>query len=470
MSRTVERMRTQPSGSSSGRMRTVRLVATLLGFSAALVSVKWPAALASAPSPSTVLMLMALAISVVYAGREATRLTFGSFDLAMVTLIFVRAIVEIFNSSDVGHPVATGAVTTLVLLYVSTFPARLVVRSLEDFRAFAFYLALPAMLVAIVGVLQLIRFPGVMEWILQNVSVGGLQNRLDAGRDDLRATSTIGHWTALGGYLCVATALFCMEILLARGERRVGRRGIAMIGIVVVFIGQVSTLTFGTIAVCAAIIAFTILRLKVSPVYIIVAAGGGLIAWQVFGASIEERLEAQAVVSRYTDESLRWLPSTVAYRVRIWQTETLPAIEERPLTGWGQQTYNFPDNWSVFPTTLMWNSPESQWLGLVVRGGLVDLVAFLCVIVSIFVLLRRANRSVGSSTTPLSVLITGLLVTCFINSPFSTNGVPQFLWPMLGALIALVTVADRMEKQMAQNDSGLRGVQMSRAQLGSHHA
>lgn len=422
---------------SDSRLGTVRLVGGLMGFSAAIVSVHWPESLASAPSPSTMLILVALAIAFIFAGRDTGRLRLGPFDFAMITLIFVRAVVEIFNSSDLGHAVGSGAITTLVLLYMSSFPARLVVRSRQDFRTFCFYLALPAIFVAILAVLQLIRFPGVMDWILQNVSVGGLQNRIDAGRDDLRATSTIGHWTALGGYLCVATALFCLEILMSRGEKDLGRRGIAIVGVVIVFIGQVSTLTFGTIAVCAAVILLTILRLRVNPFYLIAAAGGGLIAWQVFGSSIEERLEDQAVVSRYTDESLRWLPSTVAYRVRIWQTETIPAIEQRPLTGWGQQTYTFPDNWSVFPSMLVWNSPESQWLGLVVRGGLVDLAAFVGVIVAMFVVLRRARPAIGTSTTPLTVVFVGLLVTCLINSPFSTNGVPQIWWPILGALIAL---------------------------------
>ncbi|MBD8207671.1 MULTISPECIES: O-antigen ligase family protein [unclassified Microbacterium] len=432
-------MTTALSKRSDARSGTVRIVGALVGFSAAIVSVHWPEALGSAPSPSTMLIVVALAIAFIHAGRESARLVLGPFDFAMITLIFIRAVVEIFNASDLGHSVATGAMTTLVLLYLSTFPARLVIRSRQDFRTFCFYLALPAILVAIVAVLQLIRFPGVMEWILQNVSVGGLQNRVDAGRDDLRATSTIGHWTSLGGYLCVATALFCLEILMSRGEKGLGRRGIAVVGIVVLFVGQVSTLTFGTIAVCAAVILVTILRLKVNPLYLVVAAGGGLIAWQIFGSSIEQRLEDQAVVSRYTDESLRWLPSTVAYRVRIWQTETIPAIEQRPLTGWGQQTYTFPDNWSVFPSMLVWNSPESQWLGLIVRGGLVDLAAFLGLLVAMFIVLRRARRVIGTATTPLTVVLVGLLVTCLINSPFSTNGVPQIWWPILGALLALAS-------------------------------
>lgn len=430
---------TAPSKTSNARSGTVRLVGTLMGLSAGIVSVHWPQALASAPSPSTLLIVAALGIAIVHAGRDSARLRLGPFDFAMITLIFVRAVVEVFNSSDLGHPVGTGAITTLVLLHLSSFPARLVIRSRQDFRTFCFYLALPAILVAVLAVLQLIRFPGVMDWILQNVSVGGLQNRVDAGREDLRATSTIGHWTALGGYLCVATALFCLEILMSRGEKGVGRRGVAIVGIVIVFVGQVSTLTFGTIAVCAAVVLLTILRLRVNPFYLVVAAGGGLIAWQVFGSSIEQRLEDQAVVSRYTDESLRWLPSTVAYRVRIWQTETIPAIEQRPLTGWGQQTYTFPDNWSVFPSMLVWNSPESQWLGLIVRGGIIDLGAFLGLLIAMFVVLRRARREIATSMTPLTVVLVGLLVTCLINSPFSTNGVPQIWWPILGALIALAS-------------------------------
>lgn len=429
----------------------VRIVGTLLGFSAAIVSVQWPAALSSAPSPSTVLLLVAIAVAIMHAGRGMGRLLLGPFDFAMITLIFVRAVVEIFNSSDLGHPIATGAVTTLVLLYVSSFPARLTVRSREDFRAFILCLALPAVLVAVLAVLQLIRFPGVMDWILQNVSVGGLQSRVEAGRDDLRATSTIGHWTALGGYLSVATALLCVDLLMSRGTRGVSRRIVVIGSILVIFVGQVSTLTFATIALCAAVILFTILQMRVNPFYLIVLALGGLVAWQTFGASIESRLEDQAVVSRYTDESLRWLPSTVAYRVRIWQTETFPAIGERPVTGWGQQTYNFPSDWSVFPSVLVWNSPESQWFGLLVRGGIIDLAAFVILIIAMFVTLRRARTSLQSAWIPLLVMFVGILVTCSINSPFSTNGVPQMWWPAVGSLIALGTVSgslSRSEKQV----------------------
>lgn len=416
--------------------RGVKLVGWLLGFSAALVGVRFPEALAALPSPSTILIFLALGVSVLCLRREdLPRLRGNIFDFAFLSYIGLLSFVEVFNALDVPHEVAVGAITTQLILWVSTWPARLVIRSQRDFRAFLLGLTLPAVLVSVLAIAQMLRIEAVAAWIATNVNAGGLESRLEAGRTDIRATSTIGHWTALGGYLAVAGTLLCVELILRSGDH-VRRTGVWLtVGILIIFVGSVATLTFSTIAVLALVLLVTFLKLGARITWVVLGGAAGIVGWSVFGAEVAGRLDAQSVVSRQTADELQWLPSTVAYRVRIWQGETLPALDQRPLTGWGQAVYDFP-SWTQFPTSLSWASPESQWLGLAMRGGIVMLVAFVIVLILIFFVLHRSRASLGGGYIVVITMLVALLATGLINSPFSTNGVPQILWPAIGAVMS----------------------------------
>ncbi|MGO2748729.1 MAG: O-antigen ligase family protein [Pseudoclavibacter sp.] len=416
--------------------RGVKLVGWLLGFSAALVGVRFPEALAALPSPSTILIFLALGVSVLCLRREdLPRLRGNIFDLVFLSYISLLSFVEVFNALDVPHEIAVGSITTQLILWASTWPARLVIRSKRDFRAFLLGLALPAVFVSVLAIAQMLRIEAVAAWIAANVNAGGLESRLEAGRTDIRATSTIGHWTALGGYLAVAGTLLCVELVLRAGDS-VKRSGIwVTLGILIIFVGSVATLTFSTIAVLAAVLLVTFLKLGARITWVVLGGAAGLVGWSVFGAEVAGRLDAQSVVSRQTADELQWLPSTVAYRVRIWQNETLPALDQRPLTGWGQAVYDFP-SWTQFPTSLSWASPESQWLGLAMRGGIIMLIAFVIVLILIFIVLHRSRVSLGGGYIVVVTMLVSLLATGLINSPFSTNGVPQILWPAIGAIMA----------------------------------
>ncbi|VXC45595.1 conserved membrane hypothetical protein [Pseudoclavibacter sp. 8L] len=416
--------------------RGVKLVGWLLGFSAALVGVRFPEALAALPSPSTILIFLALGVAVLCLQREdMPRLRANIFDLVFLGYIILLSFVEIYNALDVPHDIATGAITTQLILWVSTWPARLVIRNQRDFRALLLGIALPAVFVSALAIAQMLRIEAVSDWIATNVNAGGLESRLEAGRTDIRATSTIGHWTALGGYLAVAGTLLCTELIL-RASDAVKRSGLWLtIAILIVFVAAVATLTFSTIAVLAVALLVTFLKLGARITWVVLGGAAGLVGWSVFGAEVAGRLDAQSVVSKQTADELQWLPSTVAYRVRIWQNETIPALEQRPLTGWGQEVYNFP-SWTQFPTSLSWVSPESQWLGLAMRGGVIVMLAYVIVLILIFVVLHRSRAALGGGYIVVITMLLALIATGLINSPFSTNGVPQILWPALGAIMA----------------------------------
>jgi hypothetical protein len=420
---------------------SVRHVAVVLGLAAAVPSLLWPSSLGFLPSPSTVLTVLATVLAFGSAGKDALRLRFGLFDAALVFLLSARLFSEFVNAVELNHAVHSGIFTTWFFLWLASISARLVIKTKRDVRDFLFWLAVPAVGVAVLAILQMLRFPGVLDWILANVSVGGLEARVQAGRTDLRSTSTIGHWTALGGYLAVAIASFCAVLIMDRSAKRRGRSVFIFICIAILFAGEMTTLTFSTVGAAAAVLLVTFLKLKGNPTLVILAGAAGIIGWQIFGSDIEGRLDQQSTVSRYTDESLRWLPSTIAYRVRIWENETVPTWLTRPLTGWGQQTYDFSPDWPIRPKLLSWASPESQWLAVLVRGGLIELFAFILLLVAMFVVIKRSRAVLGSGASPIFVVLVSLVVTFLINSPFSTNGVPQILWSIIGVLTAASTIA-----------------------------
>lgn len=208
------------------------------------------------------------------------------------------------------------------------------------------------MLVALIAIAQLLRVPGVNEVLVQITSSGGLAERLSSGWD-IRGTSTIGHWTALGGYLACVIAASCVDLIISSAGTKLAPWPVA--ALTVLFAGAVTTLTFATIGAAAVILALTALRLKARPVLVLSGVAVLAAGWLVLGQSIAARLEQQSGQSQYAIAQYSWLPQTIGYRVNIWVTETLPAIVERPLSGWGTR--------STRPSTRAGPCGRPRWCG-----------------------------------------------------------------------------------------------------------
>ncbi|WP_181133611.1 O-antigen ligase family protein [Rathayibacter sp. AY2B9] len=417
------------------------MVGVLLGSAAGLVGVQVNA-LGPFQGVSMLLVGLSFLTALLWKDRAPlARVRLTSLDYSFLLLLIAWGMLELVNSGELRHSPFIGVLLTVGVAYAATFPVRMVVRAPSDLAPFLRGFSAPGVLVALIAIAQLLRVPGVNEVLVQITSSGGLAERLSSGWD-IRGTSTIGHWTALGGYLACVIAASCVDLIISSAGTKLAPWPVA--ALTVLFAGAVTTLTFATIGAAAVILALTALRLKARPVLVLSGAAVLAAGWLVLGQSIAARLEQQSGQSQYAIAQYSWLPQTIGYRVNIWVTETLPAIAERPLSGWGTQVYSAVDKgWPVRPSSLVWVSPESEWMRTLIASGVLGLLPEVLLLLVAFAVVLRSRRMLGAAAVfPVTILLVVLVVISTIHSHFSNPGVPLALWPLVFA----VAVAARRAK------------------------
>lgn len=435
------------SGGEAPSPRGAAFVGGVLGLAAALVGVRI-GALGSGPMLSSLLVVLAAATAVlVVGGRELLRTRLGTIDLAMVGYIVVRTAVEAVNAVELQHAAYSAIALDPTIMYLAFLAARWVGTSTVGLIALLRGIAAPIFFVAPLAVAQVLKVPGVGEFLIAYTSSGGFERRFTLGYE-LRGTSTIGHHTALGGYLVVLAAVACTDLLLSRRLKRSTAFPLLALGLIIV--AQFTTLTFATIGATAVVIIATLVKLGVRPGVLVASAVSLVAAWSIFGASVEGRVADQTI--RKSDE-YAWLPSTVAYRAEVWINETIPTILERPMTGWGFDVYTAGEkDWPIIPSRLVWLSPESEYMRTLVSGGWISLIAEVVLLFAALVAISRAARALGGGLgVPALTATVVLLVISAIHSHLTNPGAPLVLWPLIGAVCgyaaarAPVPDADRHE-------------------------
>lgn len=415
--------------------RLPSVVGLLLGLAAAGIGVRLGWFAQGLPLLSWGLVAIALVAALFGAGWKRlgeTRL--GAIDIAFIAYAGIRLSLELVNAAELRHAVSPQVFVDLLVEYVAFFSARLVVRSPEDLSRFVRSLALPVLVVAPLAIAQILRVPGVGEWIVQNTAAAGFERRFTLGYE-IRGTATLGHHTQLGGYLVALVAAICTDLLISRRLRRPVLLPALLLGFAV--IAQITTLTFATVGATGVVIVVTLIAMGLRPAPILLLAGAGAVGWSLFGASFEQRIENQSV---QRSQEFSWLPETIAYRMGIWINETWPAIIERPLLGWGYDVYaSYEKGWPVRPASLVWGSPESEYFRVLITGGFVSLAFEITLILAVLVGLVRVSRQYRSEKYVLPVLtaLVALLVISGIHNHFSSYGAPLVLWPLVGAVLGI---------------------------------
>lgn len=422
-------------GASVRTLRSTRLAkryGLLVGLAAATVSLNvpgftWPYTF------STVLVLVAFAMTLLAAKHNFVLTSkLIAFDAAFLLLISWRLLTEIFNAADISHEPSFGSIAELATVYLASWIARAWIGDLADLVAFARGMLWPSVVVSALGVLQIAGVQAINEFLLEYTSSPGLESRTERGVE-IRATSLIGHWTALGGYLACMTALACMILIIVqRNERRLSPSAIVLLAVTLV--GQASTLTFATIAISLVICLVALFALGARPVLIFVVVAASMLGWVLFGSQLEDRISLQSSASNYTND-WAWLPESLSYRMWIWTHETIPSIFERPVTGWGTGVYSF--DWTIRPELLSWTSPESEWMRTAMMAGLVGLLLQAFLLLTVWSsILRPARPALGRALLPISTLVTVLVIASFIHPHLTNRGVPLALWAICGAIAA----------------------------------
>jgi len=148
-------------------------------------------------------------------------------------------------------------------------------------------------------------------------------------------------------------------------------------------------------------------------------------------------------------------------RFRVWST-ALQGIKERPVLGWGQESFNFVFNKYYDPR--MWS--EEPWfdrthnviLDWAIAGGILGLVAYLSLFALAFTALWKKRK--GENRHPLSLesraVLTGLLAAYFFQNLFVFDNIGTYiLFSALLSYLSFVSTRQINEGPVAREATSL---------------
>ncbi len=301
---------------------------------------------------------------------------------------------------------------------------RVAVRSERERRLSLTALMVASLPVAALAVLQEMRVHAVQSFI--NTLTGGLTGgSAPTAAGSVRVTGPFVNWAALAGYLLpillvvVALALSKSELRQARWFAAVGVAG----GLALMLTLEQSAIICGLGGV------FVLLRRY--------DRNGRMTRIFLAGLAVLVVAASPVLIGRFAHElagtpgsgRIPWVPQTLSFRWGIWTRQYFPAIGARPLQGYGM----------VYPTSISWPFPESQYISFLMEGGVLMVAAFA---VLTWAMLRRTwaaahavdplDRALGFA---LTIGVVSLVVMAFTWPFLSNGGMPQVLWALMGLLL-----------------------------------
>jgi hypothetical protein len=410
------------------------VVGLLLGTAAATAGV---VPLFAGARPSHILVIAALVVALT--DREARRLTAlrpRALEIGFLVVIVSAVAVEALNASQLHFTPGWSTAAASIWFLLAGIAARLVARDEDSLDPFLASLVLPGIVTAVFAVLQAV-IPRYMLWTTMIAPSAAFDARVESDRL-ARATWFVGHWTG-GAYLGCALIVALVTLLILRRATRAGS-AIMTIGLVL--------LTSGVLA--SAVLAPTITALVILALgwFLVGMRWRQLVAFVValpamywlLGGGIANRVALQSRPGTSTPgiEVPAATPNTIAYRIHIWFTETIPAILQRPWSGWGTDVYaDEPEPGRMLPAILEWGSAESQWGWLLVTFGLIVTLLFLALLVLVGVEILRLLRRRPRLALPLAVFFAFALAGSMLVSLFTNRGFPLAFWPFAFAMFAV---------------------------------
>ncbi len=366
-------------------------------------------------------------VTILIATRRVAAVRWGPLEWLLLAYGLLWALLGAYNALTLGQHLSFAAIGTLVgqlqffLLYRSV---RVTLRT-------------PRQRLNAVIAMMAVTVPLAVLAIAQEVNIGGLRTTLTnltgnasplQSSGTIRATSLFGNWAALAGYLF---PLLLVLVALGLSGRIRRHRGLALIAGIAMVTGILLTAEL-SILICL-VVGLVVMGVQYgrSRKMLTWFAIATAIAIIVVGPVLAQRLGDQFGYVAGSSKTTSIEPQTVAFRQNIWTQQYLPAIAERPLTGYGTQ----------LPATIQWPYPESQYVGILIEGGYPLLVMYVLLVVGMLVQANRAARSPDTLQRAIgrALLISVVsLILLGITWPFLSNGgMPQVLW----CLFALATPA-----------------------------
>jgi hypothetical protein len=370
-------------------------------------------------------LIGAVGITVLVSARRRDALAWEPLDWALLAYgfgwLFFAAANSVLLHQSLG---LTGWGTALgqlqfFLLYRG---ARVALRTTAERRlAMKVLLGASIPVVALAG-LQQLHAPGIDAFI---VKITGGPDQGAIQQSITRATGPFANWAALAGYLLPVLVVVVAFTFAGLSRRRrwcaLVLAGSAVVGLVLTAeLSAIACLVVG-VAVLAVRYGQTrrLLRWAALAVVVLMVVGGPFVAGRLNQQFGQDATHHSAV------------PQTLGYRGQVWTGQYIPAIERRPLLGYGVE----------LPTTINWPFPESQYIGELIEGGLPMLVLFGLLMAAMIAQGKKIGRSkdrfdaaVGRS---LVVVVVSLIVMDVVWPFVSNGGLPQMLWCMF-ALVSPV--------------------------------
>ncbi len=301
---------------------------------------------------------------------------------------------------------------------------RIVVATISTERQIKLVLELSfiaSIMVSVIGILE--RFVAPVRTFIQTYYPPQVQSST-VSLDELRITSTLGHFSGLAAYLVfmIILVLACYSV----GERMKISSLLLVITTVLDSIALILTGTFsGWIGLAVALAVVFILTGRLPKLFILIVCGIALAAL-IFQSFLSARLGEQL-----GSGAQGLLPQSLAFRVMLWENLFLPAIGQHLLFGAGPS-----------PAVLnSWPAEESQYFYLLLRGGLPYFFSYLWLIGVAMAMCWRQMKS-KSRDAKHSVALALLVILISINvmnvsgEYFTYVGGTQVLWMILAIVVA----------------------------------
>jgi hypothetical protein len=283
-------------------------------------------------------------------------------------------------------------------------------------------LLIASVLVVALAVLQQVHAPGVADFIIK---ITGGPDQSGATSTITRSTGPFANWAALAGYvLPIVVVLVAFAFAGVTHRRRwaaFALTAFAVLGLLIT--AELSALTCVIIGVIVLGVQYGQFRrvirwLGISAVVLVV----------VLGPFLAGRLTQQFGQNAAHHSAV---PQTIGFRGQVWTRQYIPAIEERPLDGYGGQ----------LPASISWPYPESQYIAELIEGGVPLLVLFVVLMWAMVAQGRKLARAPDPYDVAVGralVIVVVSLIAMDVVWPYVSNGgMPQVLWCMFGLVSPL---------------------------------
>lgn len=376
------------------------------------------------------LLIGSVSLCLLASTRRRDRLSFDGLEWLLLVYGLLWALFGVLGARSGGTQLSLplwGTVFGQLQFFLLYRGVRLSLRTPHERRRGFESLVVAATVVSLLAIAQEVRIPQV-ESLLSHLT-GGIQG--GAAGSLLRASGPFDNWAALAGFLL--PVIFVMAALALSGSSLVRSRTMA-VAMAAMTIALLTTLELSAIA--CLLVAMIWLGFRYRKGRRTLAQVGGAMAVGALATSplLLERIGSElAPTAGVLRDPL--IPQTIAFRVNVWG-QYWRAIPSHLAGGYGV----------VLPSSIAWPFPESQYVALLIEGGVPMLLSFAALNVAVIVLCRRAGTAESPFDAALGrgllAVAVSLLALDVIWPYFSNGGFPQVFW----ALLALAAPAWQHER------------------------